>query len=381
MKIGFLLGVSDKDICAFKNGQEGSYFLDDLYRKYSSLGHKVVVITMHPSIKRDFRTKYNDNLIILGLAPLKHGNISAVFMFRYEIQKIKKIIHEEKFDIIHAHWCYEYAMAALLENENKTIITLHDWPDIVCPLVGNYYWKKRQKLGNRVLEKAKVVTAVSPYIANLYKNKFPNRKISVIPNFIQKDMQNDVKKTKEYLGIVSINNGFNGRKNVKNLIIAFGILREKVPNARLYLIGNEHEKNGIAYQWTKENADITNISFLGQRTRGETLQILHDADILVHPSLEESFGMTLIEAMQQRVFVIAGKDSGAVPWVLGHGKYGKLVDVTNAQEICNAIVSIYSNPTSRKKIVEQAFEYVNNTFSIDIVSESYLKLYSHITQK
>lgn len=376
MKIGFLLGMLDDDIDALKRGDDGSYFLCNLYRQYSSLGHDVVVITMHRNIKKDFRTEYNKHLVVHGLAPLKHGNISAFLMFSYEIKKIKHVLHRENVDVIHAHWCYEYAMAALLENSDRTVITLHDWPDVVCPLIGNFYWKQRQKLGNFVLKKAKVVTAVSYYTAGFYKNRFPNRKIIIIPNFIKETTQSDPKEKKDYLRLVSINNGFSQRKNVGILIKAFEIVREKMPDARLSLLGSGYEEKGEAYQWALENSDITNISFEGLKTRTETLQILHKSDILVHPSIEESFGMTLIEAMQQKVFVIGGKDSGAVPWVLGYGKYGSLVDVTKPEEIADAVMNACSNYESTKSMVEDAFTYVNSTFTINNVANSYLKLYS-----
>lgn len=376
MKIGFLLGMLDGDIDALKRGDAGDYFLCNLYQQYSALGHDVVVITMHRNIKKDFRTEYNEHLVVHGLAPSKHGNISAIFMFSYEIKKIKHVLHRENVDVIHAHWCYEYAMAALLEDADRTVITLHDWPDVVCPLIGNFYWKQRQKLGNLVLRRAKVVTAVSDYTAEFYKNRFPNRKISIIPNFIKENTQSNPKEKKDYLRIVSINNGFSRLKNVGILIKAFEIVREKMPDARLSLLGSGYEEKGEAYQWALENSDITNISFEGLKTRTETLQILHKSDILVHPSLEESFGMTLIEAMQQKVFVIAGKDSGAVPWVLGYGKYGSLVDVTKPEEIADAVMEACGNYESIKSMVEDAFTYVNSTFTIDNVANSYLKLYS-----
>jgi glycosyltransferase involved in cell wall biosynthesis len=78
----------------------------------------------------------------------------------------------------------------------------------------------------------------------------------------------------------------------------------------------------------------------------ELLTALAELDALLHPSLEESFGVVLAEAMALGLPVVAGRDSGAVPWVLGANPEGKcatgvLTDVRSATGMTNALHTLF----------------------------------------
>lgn len=61
---------------------------------------------------------------------------------------------------------------------------------------------------------------------------------------------------------------------------------------------------------------LSAIHFHGPVAHVVLMRELEGMDLLLHPSLEESFGMVLIEAMALGVPVLAGEHSGAVPWVV-----------------------------------------------------------------
>ena len=94
--------------------------------------------------------------------------------------------------------------------------------------------------------------------------------------------------------------------------------------------------------------------------------------MLVHPSLEESFGYTLIEAASVGTPVIAGRASGAVPWVLAEGESGVLVDVTNAEAIAKAMTSLISEPQMWQCLRERAFVTGKARFSTSSVAKMYV---------
>lgn len=71
------------------------------------------------------------------------------------------------------------------------------------------------------------------------------------------------------------------------------------------------------------------------------------ADIFVAPTLEESFGMTVLESMARGLPIVAGRSSGAVPWLLDFGTAGELVDVRRSDEIASAIVRMARAPERR----------------------------------
>lgn len=372
MKIAFMYSVSKDDKELLKKGQLGNYFLMNLLPCFINAGHSIVLISLDE--KKEVCC-LNNHLKVYFVKKGRHGNLSALYGFRYEVNMIAKILKKENCDIFHAHWCYEYAEAALKVDATKTLITLHDWPDVVCPMIGNYYWKKRQRLGNKVLEESTNVTAVSPYIKELYDMRFPDKKATIVTNFINPIEYNSIVRKESGFIIISINNEFSKRKNTGCLMKAFSKVKKLIPEAKLYLCGDGYESAGSAYNWAKKENIVSGIEFVGNKSRKEIMSLLEIADIMVHPSLEESFGMTLIESMYVKTYVIAGVNSGAVPWVLGNGKYGKLIDVSDENKIAEAIIAAYNNENEVETVVEKAYKYVKATFSVESIAQKYMKEY------
>ena len=100
---------------------------------------------------------------------------------------------------------------------------------------------------------------------------------------------------------------------------------------------------------------------------------------MVHPSLEETFGNILIEAMACKCLPIGGIDSGAVPYVLQHGKLGVLCDVRSPKAIFNAMQTVYNSPMEEMR--QLGYENVRTMYSPDSVCGQYLRLFSNIINK
>ena len=102
------------------------------------------------------------------------------------------------------------------------------------------------------------------------------------------------------------------------------------------------------------------------------------ADVLVFPSLEEGFGLPIIEAMSCGCPVITS-NYGAMREVAGDAAL--LVDPGNVDEITEAISKILSfNTTEREKMIQIGFKRANE-FSWDKYSRKVLKVYKEILKK
>ena len=111
-------------------------------------------------------------------------------------------------DIYHAHWTYEFAEAALRIDSKNTIITIHDWPELIYDMFKDYYRKKRLELSNRVFLRGDVFTTVSPYIADMFRKKYKEKEIKVIPNythFTDEELQVAAQYSLESPVLISIN--------------------------------------------------------------------------------------------------------------------------------------------------------------------------------
>jgi glycosyltransferase involved in cell wall biosynthesis len=95
-------------------------------------------------------------------------------------------------------------------------------------------------------------------------------------------------------------------------------------------------------QWALQNKlNISNIEFLGKLTNAQAQEYIKHSKVFVHPSLEESFGMVLVEAMRWGTPTIAGENSGAVPWVVNNT--GILCNIRKPEVIRHHMLELCSN--------------------------------------
>ena len=106
---------------------------------------------------------------------------------------------------------------------------------------------------------------------------------------------------------------------------------------------------------------------------------IENSSILLHPSLHESFGLTLVEAMTHGVPVIAGKKSGAVPYVVGDA--GVLVNVRKSSEIAEALINLLSNKELAKEIGIKGSQRAKSQFASREVGQLYISEYERILGK
>ena len=88
--------------------------------------------------------------------------------------------------------------------------------------------------------------------------------------------------------------------------------------------------------------------------------------------------MTLIEAMAQGTAVVGGKVSGAVPWVLGEGKAGLLVDVQDPRALADGISAMLTKPSFRQELADAGHKRAWECFRQSQVTERYLDAYRRV---
>lgn len=379
MKIAILLPLEEKDIRILeefdKTGKiidAPSLFLIALLMEFMKHGHKLFVFSISKSNAYTYiGTKLEIRTVKIG----RHGNIRALVKFRPDVNALSNAIKKVDYDIIQAHWCYEYAAAALNTCKEKTIITMHDWPETIRNYLNNYYWRRRLPFGMENVYKGDRFVAVSPYIKECLE--LIGKDTLLIPNFI--DNTRIIHNREEYdldaPRIISICNGFNELKNTKNCIKMFAILRLHFPKATLIMAGSDHGPGQKAEQWSIENGLADGIIFKGRISSENVYIELSKCEIMISTSREESFGMPLIEAMASRCLAVGGKESGAVPWVLDYGRAGLLIDVENPEQIAEDIVAVLHNRGRFLQYIERGTEYVKENFLLDAVYNKYNRLY------
>ena len=125
------------------------------------------------------------------------------------------------------------------------------------------------------------------------------------------------------------------RKGLHLLLQAFKILRERITNVRLVVVGDGPERQRYLNQ-VKSMAlekDVIFTGFVDKTTLGKIYSL---SDIVAIPSLNEPFGIVVLEAMLSRKPIVAS-NSGGIPEILQDNVNGRLVDPNDAFRFAEAM--------------------------------------------
>lgn len=351
----------------------GGTVLPSLIIEFLKRGRKIVVFTSDKKITHPVTIQ--GNLIKLCINPSRQNHRARDF-FALERKFLLNSMQEERIDVLHAHWTYEFALAAL-DSGIPTLVTAHDAPLKILQYNKTPYQIMCTLMAFAAIKKTKNMTAVSPYVSLHLKNVFGyKRDITIIPNGLSQDIFSLYKKKentpKEKIIFAAVLNGWGPLKNTRTLIKAFSLVREKLKSTELWLFGIGHGSNEPAEQWAQKNNNAADVRFWGNTQYQSMLQLLSSGvDILVHPSLEESFSYAVVEGLALGLPVIAGAKSGAIPYTLGNGQAGILVDVRSHTKLAEAMLKLANSPYTRKYLSETGRDYALTHYTIEQVVDQY----------
>lgn len=174
--------------------------------------------------------------------------------------------------------------------------------------------------------------------------------------------------------------GFIGRlekqKGVQYLIDAMRILKEQVPSIHALVIGDGKEEDKLKKYANSLNC---NVNFLGWKNNASLY--LKFFDLLVLPSLWEGMSNVLLEAMWQRISVIATSVGGNIE-IIEDSKTGFLVEPGNSNALAEKILEVISlSESKRQSIIRNAEDKVINNFNIDKTVKEFEDTYLALISK
>ena len=365
-------------------GYFGAPFIGDLICEILNSGHEVVAITTDAKLNNSVFEIKNGSFKWIVVPQRKHSfqfNKLApgrmLDFFAVERKWMRKAIEDNHPDFIHAHWGYEFAHVAI-SSGLPYLVTLHDNPFKILKHSKDLYRLFRMIYAEFLLPKIKFKSTVSPYML-----KYASRGIGecrMIPNPVAIPMM--LEEANHFISsricsidnpsIVMIINGWDRLKNGKLGLLAFQLFLNKYPNATLHLFGRGTELDGLAFREVKA-LELKNVFHYGMISRSDLLNIVKDKHIMLHPALEESFGVALVEAMAMGIPVVGGKKSGAVGWVINQNDL--LTDVQNANLICETLFRCIDN---YKEYAIFAYKNAIERFAANKIADQYLEYYNYI---
>lgn len=379
MKIGIAGPVRTAGLAEYLDGDLtdapaglGGISVIALVRALLSRGHNISVYSLDLTVTKPVTFKGKSLTLYYG--PIRARHRMRDFA-KIERDAIRDFVVADDPDVVNAHFTYEFALGALAAKK-PTVVTVRDWAPTIFFHYRDLYRLGRVGMHFASLFRADHITANSAYIKEQVE-KYVREEVVITPNFLEQDQIYRGPRTLNQGAprILSANTGFSRHKNVGNLMIAFSHIRREVPNARLFLLGEDFERGGKAECWARANGMADGVEFLGERSHDETLRFIGSSDLLIHPSREESFGLTVLEAMANGTPVIGGHSSGAVPWVLGFGSAGVLTDINSPQDIAAQAVSLLRDPERWNMLSNRSRQHVRDSFGANAAISNYLAVY------
>jgi alpha-1,6-mannosyltransferase len=154
-------------------------------------------------------------------------------------------------------------------------------------------------------------------------------------------------------------------KNLDVLLRAFCLLRP-VESYRLRIVGD----GPLRRRLEKQAAGDPRISFLGTRPYGEELAELYAAaDIYVSPSPNETFNLSVLEALASGVPVVSVRQGGSAELIAAGA--GELAEPSNALDLAAKIETVRSRPGN----YGMTRDYAASTYSWERCFDRLLEIY------
>jgi len=394
MHIGIAGPIATRDVLpllggassALPTGTEGAPLLGTIIAELLRRGHRVSAFTLSTDLPldEDAGVVASGPSFDLHYQPCRRrawpfngwrpGRI--IDLYSFERRGLRAAMASAHPEVIHAHWAYEYAWAAL-RTGIPHVVTCHDSPFAVARFErdfrhGAYRWL-RAGIAWHVLRHCRRVTAVSPYIVDQVRSlcRVP---IGIVSNPIAEQPGRCSRVVRSRTAKVMMAfNGWGRLKNGRAGLQAFELLVRQRPDAELHLFGMGLAEGDAAWQDWQALGRPGHVVFHGAVAHDVLLDAMLDSDLLLHPALEESFGAVLAEAMSVGLPVVAGARSGAVPWVVGDA--GVLVDVARPQAMADAMLALLADAAAGRAMGERGRDRVRANFSSDSVVTQYEREY------
>lgn len=327
----------------------------DIMSEQAKLGHNVTLLLINNSHDAELLNRIDKNVSIKQIGR-RDGSKNP-----WHIIKLNYTIGKLRPDAIHVH--NVKALGMIFTPQKKNIIfTAH------C--IG---------ISNHLVKKARKICAISKAVRDDIKRHHNIDAIVVYNGIDVKSIKKSPKRLHERFKIVQVGRMYAETKGQDILITAVAKLKsEGISDISIDFIGDGASAN--AMKNLAKKLDISNqTNFLGACPRSYIYEHLCGYNLLVQPSRDEGFGLTIAEAMAAKVPTLAS-NLPAISELLVNGKYGNLFSLgSNEVENCaSGILEIKNNYARYKnRANEEAFEYVASTFDISTVARNYVTQYNN----
>jgi phosphatidylinositol alpha-mannosyltransferase len=286
---------------------------------------------------------------------------------------VQELLSREDFDVFHLHEPFLGFIGAsfLRYGEGLKVGTFHTWRQgthLPYRVFGSLVRRWNRRLDGRIAVSDSARETVNRYVPDDY---------TVIPNAIYFDDFAYPEVPPEHLDddrpTILFVGRLEARKGVPTLLEAFGALKTRISTARLVIVGD----GGLKKTWENlaQQMNLKDVLFEGYVDREHLPAYYHRADVFCSPSVaNESFGITLLEAMAAGRPVVATANNGSS--TLGeHGVTGLVVEPRDAEALAQSLEWLLEDRKLADRLGDAARQR-GRLFDWPVVARSILDYYA-----
>jgi len=313
---------------------------------------------------------FERELVDNGLAAL-----SANCAFKYDftgIIRLVKIIRKGKYDVVHAHLFPADLFVAIasffLPRNMKFIFSEH-----------NVYNRRRSIKLYKVIDRFVYsrycrIVCVSEMVKSELDRYLPEvaNKSIVIKNAVEaEDFEEMPEKEHDIIFVGRLEKA----KGVDVLLRAIRVLEKNHSVSLKVALAGDGSQGDYLRRMTQDLEIKSRVEFLG--IRRDVSQLMRSSKIFVLPSRWEGLPMVILEAMANKVPVVA-TSVGGICEIISDGATSLLVKPDDPEELAEKIKVLLDDPSLRKRLSISAFEKVKSEYSIKEYCTNMLRLYDEV---
>ena len=322
-------------------------------------GIDVVLYTIKP-VTDNFYSSRGIKCYFFDLFDFKREKKGFLYTINRHIQAVKdlkRILKEEKPDILHAHFVTSYSLIAALTSYKPFIVSA--WGSDI------YLYPNKSAINSAIvkftLSCADKILSTSNVMAIECK-KYTNKPIEITPFGVDLELFKREKQNSMPQFVIGSVKTLAPNYGTEFLIKAFKIVTECNPqlNCKLELVGKGPDGERLK-TLAKELGIENKVYFRGFIPQNELPAIYSQFNIACYLSNSESFGVSAIEAMACNCPVIAS-DADGFKEVIKDGITGIIVPKQNPQATADAIQKFIDNPDLSRTMGEAGREHVSRLY-------------------
>ena len=300
--------------------------------------------------------------------------------------EILRFARREKVDVLHSHGYKGNILLGLLPRRIRTlpfVTTVHGYTSAGNKLSKIYLYECVDKMS---MKAADAVVLVSPRMKKLpFVQQLRESRVHVVNNGISPEVSPSANGDPAIMERLSAFRGggfcvgavgrLSEEKDFPSLLHAVReLINGDIPQARLLIIGEGPERQALEH--LAAELDLMDRLILPGYVPNARAY-MHLFDVFVICSLTEGLPITLLEAMQEQVPIVATR-VGGIPEVLNNGEGGILCPPGSPEQLAEAIASIVKQPGLKSRITANARETVQTRYSIEAMAMHYNAIYEHL---